>query len=133
MSETTAPVTGILNQTFPYTCAKGTVNGVEVSDDYMVEATAAEEAATLSEALDKQQWRTIFAAIRNGLPVVITRRVNGSALDEKLTVIIEYANVHTANSSKIRVRYWGFGHYVWASEIVAVDTPNVEYIKPEGK
>jgi len=134
MSETTAPVTGILNQTFPYTCAKGTINGVTVSDlsggDFMVEAAAAEEAATLSEALDKQQWRTIFAAVESGLPVIVARKTKDGYV-EKVTAIIEYATVHDANSSKIRVRYWGFGHYIWASEILWVETPDVKWEKLE--
>jgi len=117
-----------LNQTFPYTLAKGTVNGEELPTDYVIEAKLAQEAADLSGSLDKQQWRTIFAAIRSGLPVIITRTVENGRT-EKVTAIITYASVHTPSSSRIRVSYWGFGHYIHVSKIQSVETPSVEFVK----
>lgn len=119
--------TSSLNQTFPYASGPGTVNGQPVPDDYMDEAGMAEEAAALSGSLDKKQWRTILAAVRTGLPVVITHNDGGTGRKRTITALIQYANIHTPNSSRIRVSYWGFGHDVWASEIVSVETPDVTF------
>lgn len=128
MSETVT-----LNQTFPYTCSKGTINGVPVPDDYMDEAALAQQAADTTGHLDKAQWRTLMEAAKSGLPVVIRRAVGANRTDgiappdEILTVIVEYVTAHEG-SGKVRVRYWGFAHYIWTSEIVSVETPGEQWI-----
>ena len=123
----------MLNSTFPYTCDKGTINGQPIPSDFMEEAELAAECATVSGALDKAQWRTILAAIDSSLPVIITvRRKPGHDVPpavERITAMVDYASVHGGGSDRLRVRYWGFGHYLWLGEIISVETPSVEWIR----
>lgn len=77
--------------------------------------------------LDAKTYETLISAIRMGLPVILTRR--GSLGVETSTVVVTAMHVHESSpsASRIRVRYWGFGHEVWLGEIVSITTPEVTY------
>lgn len=123
-------MTATINTTYPFTCADGTLNGAPIPADYMAEAELARQAADMSGALDAQAWRTLLAAIRTGLPVVLTRRDranSGREVRETITTIVKYACVSPGQGS-IRLSYWGFGHEQHVSQIVAVGTPDTSYV-----
>ncbi|ARQ95533.1 hypothetical protein I5G81_gp94 [Mycobacterium phage Shandong1] len=116
----------MLNMTYPMTCDKGTINGKPVPAFYMGEADHARHAAELT-GHDVSLYRTLLAAIRTGLPVVITHRERDGRR-RKTTAIVEWAVVTDARNARLRVAYWGFAHHLYLSDIEAIDTPDVEYL-----
>lgn len=125
----------MLNTTYPMHLTRGTINGAEVPAGYMEEAALAREIVEADDRLPLAAWRTLLAAIRGGLPVVlVTReRIGGRPVRQRKTVLVEYAVVHggdavALSSNTLRVRYWGFEHNVWLADVVEVSTPDVEYL-----
>ncbi|QFG11513.1 hypothetical protein I5G87_gp89 [Mycobacterium phage Ekdilam] len=125
----------MLNTTYPMHLTRGTINGAEVPAGYMEEAALAREIVEHDDTLPVAAWRTLQAAIKSGLPVVLVTRekVGGRPVRVRKTVIVEYAVVVggpdvTRAGNLLRVHYWGFGHNVWLADIVEVSTPDVEYL-----
>ncbi|WNO27521.1 hypothetical protein SEA_AGEOFDAPAGE_40 [Mycobacterium phage Ageofdapage] len=126
-----------INTTYPFTCNRGTINGREVARGYMEEAADAAELHEFDDRLTVAQYRTLQAAIRSGLPVVLTIAERGERpVARKVTAIVEYATIApreagnpvAGSGNLIRVSYWGFGHNVWLQDILGLDTPEVEFI-----
>lgn len=124
-----------INTVTPFELTPGTLNGEAIPTGWLAQSHLADEVAALDDRLDAQAWNTLLYAIDRGMPVVlVTReRIGERVVRRKTTVIVEYAVMYGGDSvqrsaNRIRVRYWGFGHYVWLGEIVSVDTPHVEYV-----
>ncbi|QAX95578.1 hypothetical protein I5H03_gp068 [Mycobacterium phage Nibb] len=119
----------MLNTTYPMNLTPRSLNGVEVPTGWQAQNALASEAAEADGHLDAAGWRTLLAAIANGLPVVIVYRERDGKR-RKVTARVEYAVVHPeANvSARMRLSYWGFGHDVYVSDIESVATPDVEFL-----
>lgn len=118
----------LLNTTYPQTLTNGTVNGESLNGlGWMKESQLAEEIALHSGTLDKAQWRTLLAAIKCQLPVVVTTVDRGLGKERK-TVMVSWASVGPdASTTHLRVHYWGFEHHLYVADILGIDTPEVEY------
>jgi hypothetical protein len=111
--------------------------GVDVG--WEEESDLAAELAEVSN-LTSEQGRTLIAAIRTGLPVLLTwdTMLNPAEfprpVERKRTgVILDELSVPAGTPGTVRIAYWGFGHPIGLDQIRAavVPEPITEFLDAE--
>lgn len=86
-----------------------------------------------SNTLTWPQARELVSAASNGNPISITwdTRMGDTSRGERIETttamaVVDYLVVMPGNSDRVRLRYWGFGHYVYLSQITGMEVPQLE-------
>lgn len=94
--------------------------------DWAVQADLAYELADVT-GREVAEFRTLLAAVNNGLPIVITWNLPlGDRVEVKTaTVIVEQFFAPTAHhSGRVHVHYWGFSHPITLADIESIEVPD---------
>jgi hypothetical protein len=137
MTSQTAPARKPFTSVTLDTLGRRISRGADVG--WMAEADLAAELAEVSN-LTSEQGRTLIAAIRTGLPVLLTwdtmlnRNEFARPIERKRTgVILDELSVPAGHPGTVRISYWGFSHPIGLDQIreLRVPEPITEFLAAE--
>ncbi|WP_336794298.1 hypothetical protein [Gordonia malaquae] len=123
-AENRAAAAAILDSPYPKNYIDGTVFE---GRSWEYTSAFADELASRSDHLTRDQWGIVVSAVGKGLPVVIDTRENLGV--RRGTYIIEhFAHPTSTHAGFLRVRTWGFAFNQHIADIVNLSMPTADFL-----